>query len=267
MPVEISVHEVMSLNGFIQIVEERLAADSAALWFRGCGNAAYSLLPTLYRHPSVERVEELIDLEGKLLNRFKQRSIPYHSRSFTSKSDCLFFMQHYGVPTRLLDWTENPYVGMYFALTSALRQGDRVLSDCAVWMLDPILLNKFSLRHMQYPGHILSNDDKEVQGYFEDDVDLMNEMPVAIYGSHNSHRIVAQRGVFTIFGKSRKGLQDYSLGENMPVGMLTKMLIKAEHVEAMLASLISIGYTDSVVFPDLDGLSKEIKRFYKFEVR
>jgi hypothetical protein len=54
-----------------------------------------------------------------LVMRFRQRTIPLHSRDLSDEWDALFFMQHYGVPTRLLDWTENPFIAFYFAVMSA----------------------------------------------------------------------------------------------------------------------------------------------------
>ena len=58
-------------------------------------------------------------LEKLLLARFQQRSIPFHSRSLADSWEWLFFMQHYGVPTRLLDWSESPLMALFFAVTLA----------------------------------------------------------------------------------------------------------------------------------------------------
>ena len=101
---------VTSLPQYLELVESAQTAASQSLWYRGCGSAARSLLPSLYRHELLKTPEQLADLERQLMTRFRQRSIPYHSRSLVDDWDALFFMQHYGVPTRLLDWTENPLI-------------------------------------------------------------------------------------------------------------------------------------------------------------
>ena len=94
----------------------------------------------------------------------------------------------------------------------------------------------------------------------------MREKPIAIYGTHNSGRIVAQRGVFTIFGKGIKPMEVIFDEDKFSGDTLIKIVIPKEKIQDILDSLISIGITDSVVFPDLDGLSKEVKRFYKFDI-
>src|SRR5688572_23441055 len=111
-----------SLPDYLAIVESRQTHALHSLWYRGCGSASHTLSPSLYRHTKAKTPEAFADLERQLMTRFRQRSIPYHNRSLSDDWDALFFMQHYGVPTRLLDWTENPLIALHFALMGARQR-------------------------------------------------------------------------------------------------------------------------------------------------
>src|SRR5207247_8863041 len=87
-----------SLPDYLAIVESRQTSALHSLWYRGCGSALHTLLPSLYRHQKAKTPEAFADLERQLMTRFRQRSIPYHNRSLVDDWDALFFMQHYGVP-------------------------------------------------------------------------------------------------------------------------------------------------------------------------
>src|SRR4051794_34934625 len=88
----------------VNVIEELRGAQGEDLWFRGCSRADYRLLPSLYRHKKKTTIGELALLEKALMTRFRQRSIPFRTSSLSDEWDCLFYMQHYRVPTRLLDW-------------------------------------------------------------------------------------------------------------------------------------------------------------------
>lgn len=206
------------------------------------------------------------------MTRFRQRSIPYHSRSLVDDWDTLFFMQHYGVPTRLLDWTENPLIALHFALMGArrtpLKNGTiRFEDNVAVWMLDPILWNRHALRHVSYEGGILSPGDEAIKSYSPTPKFAgMQNLPVAVYGAHNSARIVAQQGAFTIFGRDTKPMEKVAKIDGFPDKCLVKVIVNKSKISFLRKSLLNHGITESVVFPDLEGLAREIKRVFGFEV-
>lgn len=205
------------------------------------------------------------------MTRFRQRSVPYHNRSLTDDWEALFFMQHYGVPTRLLDWTENPLIALHFALMDATRKQTksgalRFQDDAAIWMLDPVVWNRHALRHVRFGGGVLTPDDEDIKGYRPTPKFAgMNTQPVGLYGAHNSARIVAQQGVFTIFGRDATPMERVFSGDSFPANCLTKIIVGRSAVPALRRSLLNQGTTESVVFPDLEGLAREIKRIFGFE--
>ena len=269
MPGTHRVEEVSTLRRYTELIES-LMGPGEPLWYRGLGKSSNRLVPSLFRHPITTAGADLIGLEQQILQRFRERSIPYQPGPQISDDwGLLFLMQHFGVPTRLLDWTENPYIGLYFALTSArLDPATLVASEpAAIWILQPQAWNRHSLRDISYTGGILSLGSEPLQTFApKPDPSYMRTAPVAMYGLHNSPRIVAQRGVFTIFGKAVDPLDDLQAAEGYPDDSLTEVLLPADAIKTLRDSLFAIGFTDSVVYPDLGGLAQELKRFFGFQL-
>lgn len=245
----------------LDTIEEFQGSNDVA-WYRGIADATYKLEPSLFRHPTKKTIEEIARLEAEVTTRFVQRSVPFLSRTLTDDWDKLFLMQHFGVPTRLLDWSENPFIGAYFALTGNPK---RKSSDAVLWMCNPAKWNRGVLQHVSYDGGVLDESSDKIR-YFRPATDL-EEMPnyaVMIYGTYNSARIVAQRGGFSLFGKGLDPLEKAYRAGTFEDGILQKVIIKRDLVADLRDSLLRKGITESVVFPDLDGLSKEIRRMFGF---
>lgn len=259
-----------SFSEFINIIEEIQQKNNNQLWYRGCGKSNNSLIPSLYRHKTKKKIKELVELEYQLMTRFRLRSIPFHDRSLEDDWESLFFMQHYKVPTRLLDWTENPFIAFHFAVMSSdIKFKDNKLvfdHPAAIWILDPITWNRHALRHESFDQGILSTSDEQMKGYkATPKYTKMNKLPVALFGAHNSPRIVAQRGVFMIFGEGVSPMEKLYEKENFPQDSLVKITLNKSILPKMRATILSHGITESVVFPDLEGLAREIRREFEFE--
>ena len=237
---EVVVHRPKNLPEYLKLVETLQRYARHPLWFRGAGKATYRLLPSLYRHPSRTSSVDLQNLENQLLIRFRQRSLPYHSRDLSDDWEALFFMQHYGVPTRLLDWTENPLTGLHFALMSAHStnkpyQTASYSNSAAVWILNPVKWNKAALTRLSYTGEPLSTGDEPLKGYSPRATPAETPtLPVAMYGTHNSARIVAQQGVFTIFGTNRAPMEDLAQTGAFPSGALFRVIVPPGRIQRVI---------------------------------
>jgi hypothetical protein len=108
------------------------------LWFRGHAKTDYQLVPSLLRE-SIGQQKRYID-EVSLTRHFRAMN-PEAVASDASDFEWLVTMQHYLAPTRLLDWTENLLVSLYFAVRdSSLDDVD----DAAIWILNARRLNSYA---------------------------------------------------------------------------------------------------------------------------
>lgn len=281
----LKVVEIKSLSDYAKQVERLLEgtrkscgnASAVANWYRGHGRSdTYELVPGLYRHPRRKSFDELYQVESDMMSHFMAQGLlhDYHPEPGGSGNGFhqMFYMQHHGVPTRLLDWTGNPFIALYFALAGASADGGSYLEGAAVWVLDPFKWNGFALSDLNWPkkrgpADPLSDDIKSYEpaqpGPARPGV-KMYPWPFALRGKANTPRMQAQRGQFTLFGEDTRSMEKIYESEKFPAGALVKLEVPADKISPMLETLIALGYTDSVAYPDLQGLAMEIKRLYGF---
>jgi hypothetical protein len=107
----------IEIDGTISAISEAIiehADDFQTIWFRGQGDYSYKLLPSIFRQGEEFGVKLN---EPLMFQEFKRRS---HDKSSNHNNtyDWLTLMQHYGLPTRLLDWSTNLLVALYFCCIS-----------------------------------------------------------------------------------------------------------------------------------------------------
>lgn len=271
---EITVKSAKNIIEYLKIVESFTAGLDSPLWYRGIGSVKFKLLPSLYRHEHTSQPSKIINLEIDLFSRFRDRASLFMAKPASPAWEQLFIMQHYGIPTRLLDWSESPFIALFFAVSSGLKNpgSQDYQDDAAVWVFSPSLWNKgaFSDVSRENSGP-LTGDDPLLKRYDpltrRQDTPPGKNIPAAMLAIHNNQRIIAQRGVFTIFGTDTTPMEDIYTSNDSFRGMgnvLYKIIIPKKHINTIASKLMVLGFSDSAVFPDLEGLSKETKRYFSF---
>jgi hypothetical protein len=238
-----SVSEYLSV--FEQLTKSWSTSPSEEIqvWCRGQGDAKWSLVPGEYRSTQYVPADEI-------RSEFQLKARPLLAMPPQSEWEWYFIMQHHGLPTRLLDWTRGSLTGLYFALRD--NEGDR---DAAVWVLDPWQLNKESIGSAE----IVFSHERQAQKYLPKLFSVKEKLPlkpIAIVPPYNTERITVQRGTFTVHGRKRTGL------EEMFKSRLVKIIIPKDSIGEMRRTLRRSGITEFTVFPDLDGLGRDISSVY-----
>lgn len=243
--------QIESLQQYLDEIQMLRNKGFEKIWFRGVADESYGLEPSLYRKSDNAVIEK------QLLNRFKVRALPFlEDKGEKSYWEWLFIMQHYGVPTRLLDWSESALVSLAFSVI--YRESGHVEKNAGMWCLNPIKLNRDFVKGLnpeELIPTITDNSVKKIQVYQDETIPV--DYPIAIYGPLNNVRIVAQKGVFTLF----PFLEKFKL-ENLDGAheFLSKFIIPDNKVNEIKKQLIEVGITENNVYPGLDSIAQEINR-------
>lgn len=254
-----------SVPHFLKIISDIEKNKDRQLWFRGQPNAAWGLVPRLYRKENsvganANRTDRKKDAEvreddDETREQFIIRGATLSDIRPTNKWDWYFVMQHYRAPTRLLDWTEGSLIGLYFAVRE-----NKGFHDAALWGIDPWILNKknAAVRRNEVipPGDpgITEPDRRRYDKWLWDRFAKRKRwarLPAAIYPGHIMRRIGAQRSCFTIHGSDQRGLD--AIAEELKVP-LVKVVIRSWAVGSIKEELENCGIDETTVFPDLEGL-------------
>lgn len=246
---EIKEYTINTLSEYLDaILKEK--DQHKKLWFRGHNSKDYQLLPTVYRKPYTWKDETVF------LHQFKARSIRFLDKIPVNNIEWLFVMQHYKTPTRLLDWTESAIVALSFAIQFNMVAD----SGATIWCLDPVKLNE-KTRFSQFEYEPIPNicEYTDLCQMFESQ---RIDYPLAIMGPQNTDRIIAQKGVFTLFpNKEVFSMESLQYADEF----LVKININKKVVEDIKKDLYYIGISETVLFPELESVSKEIIRDYSLK--
>jgi hypothetical protein len=216
-------------------------------WWRGHARSEWKLHPSLHH-------KNLAANESNMAGRFSSHARVRHS-SLHAPNDAaakVFLMQHYGLPTRLLDWTESPLVALYFAVESMSHDD----ADATIWALAPTSLNETEAG----TRHTFAIGNSTVATLFREVWQKPNngqpeQQCLAINAEHIDVRQMVQSSVFTIHGRATP-LQDFDGAERFLFSITIPACAKPGFRQA--CDLLHVN--ELYLFPDLEHLAMNIQR-------
>jgi len=285
----IQISNLNEMFDILSILNERYGfnSESTPFIYRGMNNCKYPLLPTMLRTDTYSNKDDNLTpitieryLNGNneidILKDFIKEASCYiqgiQKNDYLSWSE---YAQHFGAPTRLLDWTTNPLVALFFA---CLNNGITENADASLWVLHKSNYYRYIRNHSEYLNQgkrtirEISNDIFKNKGTIE--------YPLIYTPYYVDQRMSAQSSTFMIWGSScepleslipsdnrlspfepKDGIYTHSVKEKSE--LLLEVIIPYCVKQSFLKQLDLVGINEKTLFHSLEGVGRYIERKYR----
>lgn len=216
------------------------------------------------------RADQLLAAEDGLVRWFKRR---YHHHTdqllHPSKLELLSLMQHYGAPTRLLDWTYSFYAAIFFAIERACAKEEN--DSCCVWAIDANWVrNRFKQRYPDLWKSVDSDKNLTRTRTFELVFRNRGAFVCPIRPNRLNDRLIIQQGLFLSPGDLSQPFEDNLAGllnGGGPNTYFKKVLIRSTSPtrRKILQGLLPMNMTAASLFPGLEGFTRSLKSMLVFQ--
>ncbi len=217
--------KTIAIRSIDDYVKRVTSAEGKRRVFRGHMSKSYDLVPTIGRYKKFAKIplKDLIVQERYMLNRFHRLGAALLPSGLTDW-ERLFTARHHGLPVRLLDWSTNPLIALFFAVCTRDKETAVVYSEKQLSVLN-----------------LKKNTDP-----------LTVKKVARINPPHLTERIISQSSTFTIHPDPRVAYKSPSLIRYTISGPLKAVIYP---------QLRQMGIDESSVLGGLDEIAKQITNF------
>lgn len=251
------------------------AGDVGFIW-RGQGRASWGLESSLERafKAGGTPLADWNDREQSASSYFRAHAATFLEKppADTDILEWLAIMQHYGAPTRLLDWSESPFVATYFAYKD-MPQGQE--EPAALWAFDAELAIT-SLQEDEPRLHFpapkgLQIDPMAPRNSWTDEINRLvrehmrvrRHVPLPVVPARPDARMTAQQTVLTVDSCLDGGISHMLSGGPQDLSIVFKIELPASWRRTVLRELALMGITDATLFADIGGVARHTSRIIR----
>lgn len=273
---------VGSVRTFLDALEKLEKPANTALFYRGHSKFTYKLEPSIYRDPQWVANEDIMIKE--LILR-----CPNEFTALASTFQTLVKMQHYGLPTRLLDLTANPLIALYFACepgASPIVSGEVLAFGVPTEKIkyydsDTVsVISNVARRPATFgvPGENISksafNKAKEIRyllheikqekPYFEPGIVREHlESVICVRPKLENPRIIRQDGAFFLFGVNGTKSEPAVVPHEYQASLSSRRILIIDSERRKIRNqLESLGIFQATVYPEIDRVADFLKLRY-----